>query len=135
MGYTESGIQVEGLNDVVAGLKAMGAEQEFLKLNLQVGNRVTEQAKQLVPERTGLLKGSIRTSKSLKGVVVVAGRDPVIPYANAINWGWFYDRKNLQAKNIKPTQFMNKGANKVLPWIRENYINELIKVYERVAGK
>jgi hypothetical protein len=30
---------------------------------------------------------------------------------------------------------MNKGAAKVIPWIKANYIQELVKVYERFAGK
>jgi hypothetical protein len=135
MPYAQSGIQISGLNETVAGLKAMGAESELQKLNFQVGTRVGNEARSLVPVRSGALQGSIRASKSLKGVVVTAGRDPAIAYANPINWGWFYDRKNFQAKNIKPTQFMNKGASKVLPWIRENYINELVKIYEKFAGR
>jgi hypothetical protein len=135
MGYAQSGISISGLNETVAGLKAMGAESELQKLNFQVGTRVGNEARSLVPVRSGALQGSIRASKSLKGVVVTAGRDPAIAYANPINWGWFYDRKNFQAKNIKPTQFMNKGASKVLPWIKENYINELVKIYEKFAGR
>jgi len=135
MAYQKSGVQISGLNEAVAGLKAMGAESELQKLNFQIGTRVGNEARQLVPVRTGSLQGSIRTSRSAKGVIVLAGRDPAIPYANPINWGWFYDKKNFIKKNIKPTQFMNKGAGKVLPWIKQNYINELIKIYERVAGK
>jgi hypothetical protein len=135
MGYVKSGIQVSGLNEAIAGFKAMGAEKEFAKLNLEVGKRVVVEAKVLVPIRSGALSSSIRPVRSMKGVIVKAGSGEQVPYANPQNWGWFYDRKRQQYKNIKPTQFMNKGAAKVLPWIRENYIQELIKVYERVAGK
>jgi hypothetical protein len=135
MAYQKSGVQISGLNEAVAGLKAMGAESELQKLNFQIGTRIGNEARQLVPVRTGNLLGSIKASRTTKSVVVLAGRDPAIPYANPINWGWFYDKKNFVKKNIKPTQFMNKGAGKVLPWIKQNYINELIKIYERVAGK
>jgi hypothetical protein len=135
MAYVKSGIQVSGLNEAVAGLKAMGADKELIKLNLEVGNRIVPEARQLVPVRTGKLQGSIKTVRSAKAVSVRAGDNGLIPYANPINWGWFFDRKNMQAKNIKPTQFLNKGAAKVLPWIKDNYLASLIKVYDRVAGK
>jgi hypothetical protein len=129
--YVESGIYVTGLSETLAGLKAMGAEQELLALNLKVGKFVTDEAVKLVPVRSGVLQGSIKTSKSLNGVVVLAGRDPRIPYANAINWGWFYDRKNFVYKNIKPTQFMNKAAAKVRQKVADFYIQDLIKIYEK----
>jgi hypothetical protein len=129
--YVESGIYVTGLSETLAGLKAMGAEQELLALNLKVGKFVTDEAVKLVPVRNGDLQGSIKTSKSLNGVVVTAGRDPRIPYANAINWGWFYDRKNFVYKNIKPTQFMNKAAAKVRQKVADFYIQDLIKIYEK----
>jgi hypothetical protein len=133
MGYTESGIYVDGLNNMVAGLQAMGAEKELLALNLKVGQKVETEAKALVPVRTTALQGSIKTSKSLRGVVVTAGRDPAIPYANAINWGWFYDRKNFQYKNIKPTEFMNKGAAKVRKYVAAFYVQDLIAIYEKYS--
>jgi hypothetical protein len=135
MAYVKSGVQISGLNETIAGLKAMGADKELSKLNLEIGNRVVVEARQLVPVKTGHLQGSIRSVRSIKGVTVKAGNTADIPYANPQNWGWFYDRKNMQPKNIKPTQFMNKGAAKVIPWIKENYIQELVKVYERFAGK
>jgi hypothetical protein len=134
MGYVQSGIRISGLNDAVAGLKAMGAESELRALNLEVGNIVRDEAKTLVPVRTTALQGSIKTVRSLLGVTVQAGKDPLIPYANPINWGWFYDRENFIAKNIKPTQFMNKAVKNVRPRIIDMYMSGLIKIYEQYAG-
>jgi HK97 gp10 family phage protein len=133
MGYTESGIYVTGLNEMVAGLKAMGAEKELLALNLKVGNIVADEARRLVPTRTTQLQGSIKSTKTLKGVVVVAGKDPYIPYANAINWGWFYDRKNFVYKNIKPVQFMNKAARRKREQIVQFYIEDLLAIYNKYS--
>ncbi len=143
MGYTESGIYVEGLNNIVAGLKGMGAEKELLALNLKVGEKVETEAKIILAQSiadtnnkvpsTGKLAGSIKTLRSLKGVVVVAGKDPAIPYANAQNWGWFYDREYLQAKNIPPKQFMNKGAAKVRKYVAALYVQDLIAIYEKYS--
>jgi hypothetical protein len=135
MAYVKSGVEISGLNDTLAGFKAMGAQKEFSKINLEVGKRIVPEAEALVPVRTGDLRGSIRAVRSLNGVIVKAGNNTEIPYANPINWGWFYDRKRFIHKNIKPTQFMNKGAAKVIPWIKENYIKKLVEAYERVAGK
>lgn len=135
MGYVQAGVQIDNLNATVAGLKAMGADKELQKLNLEVGNRVLEQARPLVPVRSGQLLATLRVSKSTKGVTMLAGRGELVPYANAQNWGWFYDRKHMQAKNIKPTQFMNKGAAKVKPWIQTNYIQRLVSLYEKYVSQ
>lgn len=133
MPYVESRIGILGLNEAVAGLKAMGAEKELQALNLKVGNLVVREAKQLAPVRTGALRDSIMATKSVRNVIVRAGRDPLIPYANPINWGWFFDREYFIAKNIKPTQFMNKGAAKVRARIGEFYMQDLMAIYNKYA--
>ena len=103
MAYVESGVYVEGLNAMVAGLKAISEEstKEVVALNLKVGSMVRDEARQLVPVRTGALKASIRYSKGLYGAFVFAGNANV-PYANVQNWGWFYDKRNFITKNILP---------------------------------
>lgn len=134
MPYVQSRIQISGLSEAVAGLKAMGAEKELKDLNFRVGNIVVKEAKELVPVRSGNLRDSIRASKTARQVVVIAGRDPFIPYANPINWGWFYDREYFIQKNIMPTQYMNKAAAKVRSRIGQFYMEDLIKIYEKYAG-
>lgn len=134
MGYVESGIYVQGLNEMVAGLKAMGADEELRAINLKVGNIVVREAQARVPVRSGALKGSIKTSRQLSGVVVTAGTGQRIPYANAINWGWFYDRKNFIYKNIKPTQFMNKAAARVRDVVGKMYLDDMLAIYNKYAG-
>jgi hypothetical protein len=84
---------------------------------------------------TGALAGSIKASRSMKGVLVTAGNNNTIPYANAQNWGWFEDKKRMQKKNIKPKQFMNKAARDVRQDLPDFYMAELIKIYEKYAGK
>jgi hypothetical protein len=144
MAYVESGIYVEGLNNMISGLKAMSSEatKEVQALNLKVGNMVVKEAKAILPttlvpnsKSKGDLLGSIKASKSLKGVVVLAGtgNSGDIPYANAQNWGWFYDNKTPQEKNILPKQFMNKGAAKVRAWAGQYYVEDLIAIYNKYA--
>lgn len=145
MAYVESGIYVEGLNNMIAGLKAMGSEatREVQALNLKVGKLVVKEAKAILPttlvpnsKSTGDLLGSIKPSKSLKGVIVTAGtgNSGDIPYANAQNWGWFYDSKTPQTKNILPKQFMNKAAAKVRGMVGQFYIEDLIAIYNKYAA-
>jgi hypothetical protein len=144
MAYVESGIYVEGLNNMIAGLKAIStdATKEVQALNLKVGNMVVREAKAILPttlvpksKSTGALLGSIKASRSLKGVIVTAGtgNSGDIPYANAQNWGWFYDNATPQEKNIMPKQFMNKGAAKVRAWAGQHYIEDLIAIYNKYA--
>jgi hypothetical protein len=144
MAYVESGVYVEGLNAMVAGLKAMSSDatKEVKALNLKVGKMVKEEAQSqfdntLVPnsKSTGDLKGSIKYSQGLYGAFVIAGNSTNIPYANVQNWGWFYDKNNFYAKNIKPKQFLNKAAAKVRKEISTFYVDELIKIYKKYSGK
>jgi HK97 gp10 family phage protein len=137
MAYIESGIYVEGLNQMVAGLTAMSSEAtaEVQALNRKVGIMVRDEARQLVPVGTsGNLKESIRYSKGLYGAFVLAGNNKV-PYANVQNWGWFYDKRNFIYKNIKPQQFVNKAAAKVREELSSFYVQELVKIYEKYSGK
>ncbi len=144
MAYVESGIYVEGLNNMIAGLKAISSDatKEVQALNLKVGNMVVKEAKAILPttlvpnsRSKGDLEGSIKASRSLKGVIVTAGTGDSgdIPYANAQNWGWFYDNYTPQPKNILPKQFMNKGAAKVRAWAGQYYIEDLIAIYNKYA--
>lgn len=140
MPYVESGVYIDGLNEMVAGLKAISSEatKEVSALNLKVAKMVKEESKILAPvgkKNGGALRDSIRTSKSLYGAFVYAGRDPFIPYANVQNWGWFYDKKNFIYKNILPQQFMNKAAAKVRGQLKDFYIQELIAIYNKYSKK
>jgi hypothetical protein len=143
MAYVESGVYVEGLNAMVAGLTAMSSEatSEVQALNRKVGIMVRDEARSnlaqtLIPESKsiGALAETIRYSKGLYGAFIFAGNN-LVPYANVQNWGWFYDRKNFYNKNIKPKQFINKAAAKVRKEVQTFYIEELIKIYEKYSGK
>ena len=144
MGYVESGIYVEGLNSMIAGLRAMSSEAtaEVKALNFRVGELVVKEARLILPttlvpnsRSKGKLEGSIKASRELKGVIVKAGTGDfgAIPYANAQNWGWFYDGKNFVQKNIMPKQFMNKAAAKVRERVGQFYIEDLVAIYNKYS--
>ena len=135
MATTESQIKIRGLNEVVAGLRAMGADKELRALNLRVGNIVVREARELVPTRSGALQGSIKAINSVKGVVVRAGEDPNIPYANVQEWGWWYDRENFIYKKIAKRQYMTKAATKVRSRIGSLYMQDLIAIYNKYSKK
>jgi hypothetical protein len=127
---------------MIAGLKAISSEatREVQALNFKVGMLVVREAKSILPttlvpntKSRGDLEGSIKASRSLKGVIVTAGNAMDIPYANAQNWGWFYDGDNFIQKNILPKQFMNKGAAKVRGMVGQFYIEDLIAIYNKYA--
>jgi HK97 gp10 family phage protein len=137
MAYVQSGIYISGVNEIITGLKAISSDatKEVQALNFEVGGMVVKEAKQLVPVRTGTLQGSIKASRSLKGVSVLAGTRETIPYANVQNWGWFYDKKRDQPKNILPQQFMNKAARDVRKDLPEFYMTRLIAIYQKYSGR
>ena len=146
MADVQAGIRIQGLSEMVAGLKAMGAQKELLELNLKVGNLVVKEAKFFLNadiagrERknkyqvnTGALAASIKTVKSLNGVIVRAGNEGAIPYAQVQNYGWWYDRRNFVYKNISRKGFMYKGAIKVRDRVSIFYVEDLIKIYEKYS--
>jgi len=135
MATTESQIKIRGLNEVVAGLRGMGADKELRALNLRVGGIVVREAKELVPTRSGALQGSMKAINSVKGVIVRAGQDPAIPYANVQEWGWWYDRKNFIYKKIAKQQYMTKAAGKVRSRIGPLYMQDLIAIYNKYSKK
>jgi hypothetical protein len=127
---------------MIAGLKAISSEatREVQALNFKVGMLVVREAKSILPttlvpntKSRGDLEGSIKASRSLKGVIVTAGNAMGVPYANVQNWGWFYDGDNFIQKNIMPKEFMNKAAAKVRERAGQIYIEDLIAIYNKYA--
>jgi hypothetical protein len=111
-------------------MKALGEPDDALKAALkQAAETMAAASRDTVPDRTGKLKRSIRTSATARGAFVVAGNKGV-PYANPIHWGWFRDRKTDQAKrsskgyinkNIRPNPFFAKALGYTRNEIFENF--------------
>jgi hypothetical protein len=103
-------------------------------------------ARDTIPERTGKLKSTIRTSSTVRGAFGLVGNSRV-PYANPIHWGWFRDRKSERArkstrgyinKNIKPNPYASKALGYTKLEIYENFTkimeDELTKTIRRGLG-
>jgi hypothetical protein len=94
-----SGVQIDGLRELVRNLERLGTETDDLKAAFRkVGTLVVNEAKSLTPRLSGSLADSIRPSNSKNKAVVRAGSARV-PYAAPIHFGW-------QRRNIAPSYFL-----------------------------
>ena len=110
-----SGIKIKGLKSGIKALQAIGVpDAEIKAAGSQAGEVVAREARNLVPVRTGKLRNSIRVSKALNAVVIRAGNEGKIPYANPIHWGWF-------RRNIKPQPFFVKALGITRDEVYRNY--------------
>jgi hypothetical protein len=82
------------------------------------GQSVLRESQTLVPVRTGALRNSIKLSATNKGIVIKAGNEGKVPYANPIHWGWF-------KRNIKPQPFFTKALGYTRQEIYDNYYKEV----------
>ena len=84
---------------------------------------VLDEAKSLVPVRSGKLRDSIRITQGRGGVTQISagnnrtGRSAV-PYANPIHWGWF-------KRNIKPQPFFVTALGITREDVFKTYEHEL----------
>ena len=87
---TAPGIQVTGLRQVVRSLEKLGASAADLKSAFKrIGTVVANEAKSIVPRRSGRLADSIKPSNTKNKSVVRAGGARV-PYAGVIHFGGYH---------------------------------------------
>ena len=127
-------IKLEGVDLTEKLLKKLGAsDAEIQKATIKSAKKVLVDAKSRAnfryagkyQKRTGRLLDSLKVV-SRRNHASIRGGGAKVPYANAIHWGWFYDKKNFVYKNIKPNPFLSRA----LGYNRE----EIIKDYERVMN-
>jgi hypothetical protein len=127
------GIKVQGLNDALRALKAIGTPTaEVQAAAQQAGEIVASMSRTLVPVKSGRLRATIRSAKQARKVVVSAGNNSKVPYANPIHWGWYYDKNNFVKKNIMPQPFFAKALGLTRQQVYETYftnINKLLNKY------
>jgi hypothetical protein len=130
----ENGIKVEGLRDVLQALKAIGVPAaEVSAASQEAADIVASSARTLVPVRSGALRGTIRSKKQARKVLVSAGNNTKVPYANAIHWGWFYDRRNFVQKNIMPNPFFSRALGITREQVYKAYFENINKLYNRYS--
>lgn len=123
------GLKIKGLNKSIKALRDIGVpDAEIKAAGTQSGELVANEARGLVPVRTGALRNSIRVSKALRKVTVSAGNNKRVPYANPIHWGWF-------KRNIKPQPFFTKALGLTREQVYRNYYQSLDKLIESKSTK
>lgn len=137
----QNGIKVTNLKEIRKALNAVGAPKEQVKqAGKESGEIVANEARRLVPVRSGALRNSIRVSALQSGLIrVQAGNNRKtksgIPYANPIHWGWFYDSKNFIKKNIMPQPFFSKAVGYTRTEVYENYFKSIGNLIDREYAK
>lgn len=127
MGYKDS-IRVVGLNETVKALKVIGVPaKEIANAGYESGQLVADDARTLVPVKTGALRSTIRVGKQQRAIVVRAGSAKVV-YANPIHWGWF-------RRNIMPNPFFAKALKLNIDEIYSRYFANLNKLAQKYGGK
>lgn len=123
----QTGIKVVNLREVTKALQAIGVPNDAIKAaGKQSADQVINEAKSLVPVRSGKLRDSIRVSATAKGrLTISAGNNRVsasgVPYANPIHWGWF-------KRNIKPQPFFVKAIGLTRQDVYQNYMSQMEKL-------
>jgi hypothetical protein len=109
MAGAPASIKVEGLQQTIKSLQALGADKtEIQDANYQAAVKLITTARPLVPVQTGRLLSSLKPGRTTMYAVARAGSTRV-PYANPIHWGWFLDKKTGIKRNIKPQPFFGKA--------------------------
>jgi HK97 gp10 family phage protein len=131
-----NGIKVVGLNEAIRGLRAIGVPSaEIGQASQEAGNLVANSARSLVPVRTGALRNTIRAKKIARKVVVSAGNNNKVPYANPIHFGWNYDKVNLQPKNIRPRPFFSNALTRTRSQVYQIFFDSIEKLFQKYSNR
>jgi hypothetical protein len=128
----DTGIKVEGLRDALAALKAIGTPTaEVSAAAQQAGEIVANMSRSLVPVRSGRLRATIKSRKQARKVLISAGNNTTVPYANPIHFGWYYDKNNFVKKNILPNPFFSKALGITRKEVYETYFTNINKLFNK----
>lgn len=110
-------LEVKGLRETIRTLEKFGAEVADLKAAFKrIGTLVSNEAKSLVPKRTGKLASTIKPSNTKNKSVIRAGAG--IKYAGPINYGW-------RRRGITPSYFMERAVTAKQGEVKEQLDAEL----------
>tara|TARA_B110000259_G_scaffold40556_1_gene46371 strand:- start:510 stop:920 length:411 start_codon:yes stop_codon:yes gene_type:complete len=130
----QPGVKVKNLREINKALAAIGVPKEAVKdAGKESGELVANEARSLVPVRTGNLRNSIRVGATARGkITVLAGNNrtskSAVPYANPIHWGWF-------KKHIRPQPFFVRALGYTRSEIYDNYFKQMEKLIIQETAK
>jgi HK97 gp10 family phage protein len=117
----QTGVKVQGLRELTRAMQQIGVPKDAIKEAGKIaGQKVMNEAKTLVPVRTGKLRDSIRLGATAAGQVTIRAGGARVPYANPIHWGWF-------KRHIKPQPFFAKALGYTRDEIYQTYFTQLEK--------
>lgn len=118
-------IEIEGLHKLRRALIKLddAAREDFKQAGYQAAEIVVDEAKRLVPVRSGRLGKTIRAHKVVSGAKVSAGRTTV-PYAGAIHFGW-------ARRNIRPNPFLYDAADNRVNDVMNEYFDQMYEIWNR----
>jgi hypothetical protein len=130
----QPGVKVKNLREINKALDAIGVPKDAIKdAGKESGALVANEARGLVPVRTGALRNSIRVGATARGKITVkAGNNRSsssgVPYANPIHWGWF-------KRHIRPQPFFVRALGYTRTEIYENYFSQMEKLIKTETAK
>lgn len=118
----QSGLKVKGLKQLTRAMQEIGVPKDAIKESGKIAaEKVMNEAKSLVPVRSGKLRDSIRLGATAAGKVTIrAGNNGSVPYANPIHWGWY-------KRHILPQPFFSKALGYTRDEIYQTYFLQLEK--------
>lgn len=115
----QTGVKVQGLRELTRAMQNIGIPKDAIKDAGKIaGQKVINEAKTLVPVRTGKLRDSIRLGATAAGQVTIRAGGARVPYANPIHWGWY-------KRHIKPQPFFAKALGYTRDEIYQTYFIQL----------
>ena len=128
----QAGIKVENLKQVLKALREIGVPTaEVGKASQEAADIVANMSRSLVPVRSGKLRSTIKSKRQARKVLVSAGTNKSVPYANPIHWGWFYDKNNFVKKNILPNPFFAKALGLTRNEVYKTYFLNMNKLFNK----
>lgn len=130
----QTGIKVKNLKEITKALKAIGVPNDAVKeAGKNSAEAVMNEARSLVPVRSGKLRDSIKLAANARGrVSIQAGNNRTsrsgVPYANPIHWGWF-------KRGIRPNPFFSKALGLTRDEVYRNYFTQMEKLIVEESRK
>ena len=130
----QPGVKVTNLREINKALAAVGAPKDAVKAaGKESGEIVANEARTLVPVRTGALRDTIRVGATARGkITILAGNNRSgrsgVPYANPIHWGWF-------KRHIAPQPFFAKALGYTREEIYDTYFRQLEELITQEYAK
>ena len=132
--YLPDGVKVSGLREIQRSIIRLGVPREEMKAAAEASAQVVlNEARSLVPVRTGRLRDSIRLTRGRSGFPqITAGNNRKgrsgVPYANPIHWGWF-------KRGIIPNPFFSKAIGLTREDVYRNYEKNIELAIDKEARR